>query len=180
MSEKAVAQRYARAIFDLGVETGQLDAMVSQIAAMADAYASTSTLAVVLNDPLVSQQQREAILHDLADRLGVDGLALNAIKLLVRRRRLSVIVEIARQLSVLSDDKHGVVRATVTSAGLLSAQYLVSLERELAQLTNRRVAIEHKQDPALLAGLVTRIGDNTIDGSIEGRLAELERQLLHA
>src|SRR5690606_34638749 len=132
-----------------------------QITAMADVYASSPALAMVLHNPLVSQDERDAVTRELADRLGVRGLALNAIRLLVRRRRLAVLGEIARQLSTLSDEKQGVIRATVTSAARLSAQYLANLERELASLTKKRVVIEHKQDPALLAGLNTRIGDNS-------------------
>lgn len=180
MSEAAVAQRYARAIFELGLDEGQLEGLTQQISDMAEAYAGSRELAVVVENPLISHERRDAVLCAVAERLGVRGLALNTIRLLAERRRLVVLPEIARLLLKLSDEKQGVVRATVTSATPLSASYLASLEQELAGLTDRRVVVEHKQDPSLVAGLVTRIGDNTIDGSIQGRLAQLERQLLNA
>ncbi len=180
MSESAVAERYAKAIFELGIEERQLDALSTQISSMADAYRASPQLATVLENPLVPQPERDAVLREVAARLGVSGLALNALRLLAQRKRLSVLPEIARMLVHLADQRNGVVRASVTSAAPLSPAYLSSLEQELASLTRQRVVIEHQQDPSLVGGLVTRIGDNTIDGSIKGRLAELERQLLHA
>ena len=120
------------------------------------------------------------LLVAVAERLGVQGLGLNAIRVLAQRHRLSVLPEIARFLVRLADENRGVVRATVTSAKPLAAQYLAELEKALTEMTKRRVVIDHKEDPSLLAGVVTQIGDNTIDGSIKGRLADVERQLLHA
>ena len=180
MSESAVAQRYARAIFELGIEEHQLESMTEQVTAFADAYGSSDELAVVLRNPSVPSDQRDAVLKEVAARLGIRGFALNAILLLAQRRRLSVLPELARQLVRLADEQTGVVRATVTSAVPLAAEYLSDLEKALAQMTKRRVVVEHRQDSTLVGGLVTRIGDNTIDGSIKGRLADLERQLLHA
>jgi len=180
MSEAAVAQRYARAIFELGIEEHQLESLTKQVTAFANTYAASDELATLLENPIVSNDQREGVLKEVAARLGVHGLALNAIRLLAQRRRLAVLPELARQLVRLADDQTGVVRATVTSAVPLSADYVASLEQALASVTKRRVVVVQKHDPSLVAGLVTQIGDNTIDGSIKGRLADLERQLLHA
>lgn len=180
MSEALVAKRYAKAIFELGSEGNQLDALTKQFGDVADAYRSHRELRVVLENPLVPVGEREALLVALAERLGVNGLALKALRLLQQRRRLMLLPEIARMLRQLADERQSVVRATVTSAAPLGAQYLANLQKELEALTQCRVLIDHQQDPLLVAGLSTRIGDKTIDGSIQGRLAELERQLLHA
>lgn len=180
MSESAVAQRYARAIFELGIEEQQLESLTEQVTAFAEAYGSSDELAVMLQNPSVPSDQRDAVLKEVAARLGIEGFALNAILLLAQRRRLAVLPELARQLVRLADDQTGVVRATVTSAVPLAPGYVSDLEKALAHMTKRRVVLEQRQDPTLVGGLVTRIGDNTIDGSIKGRLADLERQLLHA
>jgi F-type H+-transporting ATPase subunit delta len=180
VSETAVARRYARAIFELGVEEGQLHDLTAQITDFAAAYAGSSELGAVLANPLVSHEEREQVLLAVAQRLGLAGLALNAVRLIAARRRLGVLPEIARLLARMADEQNSVVRAIVTSAVPLSAQYVASLEKELAAMTQKSIVIEHRQDSSLVAGLVTQIGDNTIDGSIQGRLAELERQLLHA
>lgn len=180
MSESAVAQRYARAIFELGIEQQQLESITQQITDFSDALSGSRELRVLAKNPLIPFEQRDAALVAVAERLGVRGLALNSIRLLAQRHRLTVLPEIARSLLRLADESSGIVRATVTSAKPLGAQYLAELEKALTAITKRRVVIDHKEDPTLLAGVVTQIGDNTIDGSIKGRLADVERQLLHA
>ena len=173
----AVAERYARAIFELGVEAGQVVALSEQIRSFADTYASSRELQAVLDNPMVDADKRAAILVDVATRVGLTGVGLNAIRLLADRKRLGSLPEIARRLATLADEKGGVVRATVTSAGPLPESFYERLGKELEAATQRKVAIDRQQDPSLIAGVVTRIGDNTIDGSVKGRLAEIERQL---
>jgi len=177
MSGGAVAERYARAIFELSVEAGQVGALSEQIRSFADTYAASRELQAVLDNPMVDADKRAAMLADVASRVGLTDVGLNAIKLLANRKRLGSLPEIARRLATLADEKGGVVRATVTSAGPLPESFYERLGQELETPTQRKVAIDRKQDPSLIAGVVTRIGDNTIDGSVKGRLAEIERLL---
>jgi F-type H+-transporting ATPase subunit delta len=177
VSASAVGERYARAIFDLAVEAGQTSAVTRELASFAAVYAQSHDLRSVLGNPLVSQPQRDAVLKDIATRLGMSQLSTNSVRYIASRRRLSSLPDIARRLSSLSDEKAGVVRATVTSAGQLSESYYEKLTAELEGLTGRKIVLERKQDPALIAGVVTRIGDNTIDGSVRGKLEQLQRQL---
>lgn len=172
------AQRYARAIFELGAETGQLETMTRQIGEFAETYRGSADLAAVLDNPLVPDEQREAILRDLGQRLGLGELVLNALRLLASRHRLAALPEIARRLGSLSDEKAGIVRATVTSASALPDEYYRLLTQELENALARKVVIDKRHDPSLIAGVITQIGDNTIDGSVRGRLVELERRML--
>jgi F-type H+-transporting ATPase subunit delta len=110
--------------------------------------------------------------------LGLLELSTNALRLLARRRRLSALPDIAKRLSTLADEKAGIVRAEVTSATALPESIFTQLQEKLEKATKKKVVLERKQDPSLIAGMITRIGDNTIDGSVAGRLHELERQLL--
>jgi F-type H+-transporting ATPase subunit delta len=172
-----VAERYARAIFELGVESGQLEALTGSIRSFADTYAASRELQGVLDNPLIELDKRQGVLQDIAARVGLSGVGLNALRFLAKRNRLGSLPAIARRLASLADEKAGVVRATVTSAGPLPESFYERLVKELESATQRKVSIDRKQDPSLIAGVVTRIGDNTIDGSVKGRLAEIERQL---
>jgi len=176
-SHADVAERYARAIFELGVEAGQVVALSEQVRSFADTYAASRELQAVLDNPMVELEKRQAILADIAGKVGLSGVGLNAIRMLADRNRLASLPEIARRLASLADEKAGVVRAVVTSAGPLPESFYERLMKELESATSRKVAIDRQQDPSLIAGVVTRIGDNTIDGSVKGRLAEIERQL---
>ena len=178
MSHAPIADRYARAIFELGVETGQLAPITEQVRRFAQVYAGNAELRAVLDNPIIEQDKRDAVLADVSARLGLMGNALNLIKLLASRKKLRVISEIARRLDSFSDEKAGVVRATVTSAGPMPDTFYQKLVAELEAATARKIVLERREDPSLIAGFVTRIGDNTIDGSLRGRLTEIERQLV--
>lgn len=178
MSEEAVAKRYAQAIFELGVEGSNVSALTSDVHKMAEAYAASDELRVMLGNPLVRADQRLATVNEIADRLGLSPLGKNAIGLLARRGRLSALSAIARELERLADDRAGIVRATVTSAAPLSEAFAQRLQRELEASTGKKVVIEHRHDPSLLAGVVTKIGDRIIDGSARARLTEIKSHLL--
>jgi F-type H+-transporting ATPase subunit delta len=83
-----------------------------------------------------------------------------------------------RQLEKLVDDDAGVLRAEVTSATPLNESFLAKLRTELESATGKKVVISHKQDPSLIAGIVTRIGDQVIDGSVKARLDSFRDSLL--
>jgi F-type H+-transporting ATPase subunit delta len=173
-----IAERYARAIFELGVETGTLAALADQVRKFAAAYETSDDLRSVLENPLVPLEKRQQILSELATKIGAGPFALNTLRYLARRRRLKSLPEIARRLDTLSDEKEGVMRATVTAASTLPDAFYQRLGNELESMVGRKVVLERREDPSLIAGVVTRIGDNTIDGSLRGRLELLERKLL--
>jgi F-type H+-transporting ATPase subunit delta len=178
MSSAPIADRYARAIFELGVETGQLSTITDQVRRFAQVYAGSQELRAVLDNPIIEQEKRDGVLSEVAMRVGLAGHGLNLVKLLASRKKLRVIPDIARRLDRFSDEKAGVVRATVTSAGPMPDAFYQKLVSELEAATARKIVLERREDPSLIAGFVTRIGDNTIDGSVRGRLIEIERQLV--
>ena len=178
MSHAPVADRYARAIFELGVETGQLAPITEQVRRFAEVYAGSAELRAVLDNPIVEVEKRDAVLADVSARLGLMGNALNLIKLLASRKKLRVVPEIARRLDRFTDEQAGVVRASVTSAKAMPDSFYQQLTAELEAATSRKIVLERREDPSLIAGFVTRIGDNTIDGSVRGRLNEIQRQLV--
>jgi F-type H+-transporting ATPase subunit delta len=176
----SVAEHYARAVLELGVESGQLPRLVAELTSLADLYASSDDLRGVLDNPLVREAERTAVLSRVGSRLGLGRIALNTVRLLMQRRRLRLLPEISRDLARLADEKARVLRVTVISAVPLSDGYYRQLTTQLEQLTERSIILDKRQDPSLLGGVLTRIGDNTIDGSLKGRLEDLERQLLRA
>jgi F-type H+-transporting ATPase subunit delta len=178
MSQAPIADRYARAIFELGVETGQLSVITEQVRRFAQVYVGSAELRAVLDNPVIEAEKRDAILNDVAARLSLSGNGLNLIRLLASRKKLRVVADIARRLDRFTDEQAGVVRATVTSAKPMPDSFYQKLVGELEAATSRKIVLERREDPTLIAGFVTRIGDNTIDDSVRGRLNEIERQLV--
>jgi|HubBroStandDraft_6_1064221.scaffolds.fasta_scaffold775368_1 F-type H+-transporting ATPase subunit delta len=183
MSYDVIARRWARAVFEIGKEAGEvgeLQRLSSDIGAFAETFSRHAELAAVLDDPLVPEAEREAVVSEIADRMGLLPAAKGTLRLLARKRRLVVIPDIARQLARLVDEDGNVVRAEVTSAGPLGDDYLAKLRAELEKATGKKVTISHKQDRALIGGVVTRIGDQVIDGSVRTRLAAFRESLLRS
>lgn len=178
MSYEAIARRYARAIFDLGKEAGALGPLAEEIASVAQVYAGSDELRNVLSNPLVPELEREAVLVELAERLGVRPIGRDALRLLLRKHRIGALPDIARELQKLVDEEGGVVRAQVTSAGPLADSYLSRLRAEIERATGRKVVLSVEQDPSLIAGVVTKIGDRVVDGSLRARLARFRESLL--
>jgi len=173
-----VARRYAKAIFEIGVETSTLPALVEQVAQLAGSYDGSPELQRALDNPLVAYEAKKAILTEVADRAGVSPIAKHTLLLLGDRRRLHALPAIAQLLREMSDVKQGILRAEVTTAVRLSEGYYAKLQAQLEKMTGRRVAIDRHEDPAILAGVIARIGDRVYDGSLRTRLAELGHALL--
>ena len=173
-----VARRYAKALVELGAETNTLDALVDEFTRMATAYDASVDLRRALENPLVSHAQKKAVLTEVAESLGLGVVAKNTVLLLNDRRRMRILPGIAQLLREISDKKKGLLRAEVISAGPLSDSYYAKLQAQLEKMTGKKIALDKKEDPALLAGVVTRIGDTIYDGSLLARLREMRTSLL--
>jgi len=180
MSHENIARRWGRAVFELGKESNTLAALSRDMTTFAETYAGSPELSGVLENPLVPEPAREAILRDIAARLSLSETATSTLRLLGKKRRIVAIVEIARQVAHLVDLDSGVVRAEVTSAGPLTEAYLGRLKGELEKATGKTVVITHTQDKSLIGGVITRLGDQVIDGSVRARLAGFRESLLRA
>lgn len=178
MSWETVAKRYAQAIFELGVESSNLASLTDEVKRIAQAYETSPELRAVLENPLVSDADRKALIDELSARLNLSPLGKNTFGLLAERRRVAALPAIAKELARLADERAGIVRGKVTSAVPLSEAYFQKLQREIESLTGKKVLLERHQDPALIAGLVVKIGDRIIDGSARARLEQMREQLL--
>lgn len=178
MSFEAVAKRYAQAIFELGVESSSVAALTDEVKQMAHVYEASPELRSVLENPLVSEAERQGVIDELASRMGLSATGKNTLGLLAQRRRIAALPAISKELARLADERAGVLRGTVTSAGPLSEAYFQKLQREVERMTGKKVLLERLQDPELIAGLVVKIGDRIIDGSARARLDQMREQLL--
>jgi F-type H+-transporting ATPase subunit delta len=180
VSYEAIGRRYARAIFDIGKEEGQAASLSEDLQRFAEVWAGSTELVTVLENPLVAVEDREAIVLEIASRLGAKDTTKRALRLVTRNRRLRALPDIARHLSRMVDDDAQVVRAHVTSAAKVADSYLTRLRSEIERATGKKVVLESSVDPSLLGGIVTRIGDRVVDGSLRTRLAILREAALPA
>jgi F-type H+-transporting ATPase subunit delta len=123
----------------------------------------------------VPEPSREAILLEVAQRVGANDTVQKALRIVFRSRRLRALPDIATNLARLVDEDQKVLRAQVRSAKPLAGGYLERLRSQLEQATGRKVVLDATIDTSLLAGVVTQIGDRVVDGSLKSRLEGFAR-----
>ncbi len=178
MSVSIVARRYAQALLELGVEQGDLDKLVEELSTIANAWNSSPELRNAIENPLVSHAAKRAVMRELSEQIGASPTTRNAMLLLIDRRRTKTLPYIARTLRELADARKGIVRAEVTTAVVLADAYYARLQSQLEKMTGKRVVVDRVVDPDLIAGVVTRIGDRILDGSLRTRLQSLKDSLM--
>lgn len=174
-----IAKRYAAALLELGAESGQLDALVGELERAAEAYEASSELRSSFDNPLVPAAAKKAILGDVADRLSLGTTSKNALGLLLDRRRIRALPQIAQRLREMAELRRGVLRAEVMTAMPLPEEYFEKLQRELERITGRKVALDRKLEPSLICGVVVRVGDTVYDGSVIARLKQLTDSMVN-
>ena len=178
MSVSLVARRYAAALLEIGRESGQLDKMAAELDLAASAYDASHELRNAVENPLVAHPAKKAVITEVAARLGLSPVIRNTLLLLVDRRRIKTLPYIARYLGEMNDARKGVLRAEVTTATPMADDYYARLQAQLEKLTGKQVAVVRKTDPAIIAGVITRIGDRVYDGSVRARLQSMKDALM--
>lgn len=178
MSSGALGRRYAKALFDLAEEAKQTDKIGRDLADLKVSWEGSEELQNVVENPAVGAEARKQLLTTLATRLGLHAIVKNTVFLLSDRRRLRHIPEIVDAYEELAEQKAGRVRAEVITATPMPERYYMQLQKTLEATTGKKVVIVKKQDPSIIGGVVTKIGDRVLDGSIKNRLDELREELL--
>ena len=178
MSVQIVARRYAQALLELGSETGSLDKLVEEMEGIAAAWETSTDLRNALENPLVALAAKKAVMNEMCEQIGASGTTKHALQLLIDRRRIKTVPYVAQYLRELADAKKGIVRAEVTTAVPLSDAYYARLQAQLEKMTGKKVVVDRRTDPLLIAGVVTRIGDRILDGSLRTHLQSIKDSLM--
>ena len=178
---QAVAHRYARALADAvldpaaQLEPKQALAELRQFSAM---LAGSVELRSVLLSPAVAGSRKRAVIAKFGDIVPYSRLVRNFLYVLVDRRRISSIAEIAEAFETTLDERLGILRAEVRAASHLTDAQQAAMTQTLSRMTGKQVRCEFSTDPALLGGAVARIGSTVYDGSVRGQLEALRERLV--
>jgi F-type H+-transporting ATPase subunit delta len=172
---RSTARRYAEAARSLAERDDSLGAWVEALET-ATGRLSDAQVMRVLADPAVAFEDRRRVAETILGE-SVTGDPRNLVLLLVRRGRIELLPRVAAELRRMWEQRQGIVRAVVTSAAPLSDAERDAVRDKLAAMTGDRVEIETQVDPSLLGGVLVRMGDRLIDGSVRGRLERLRARL---
>jgi F-type H+-transporting ATPase subunit delta len=176
----AVANRYAHALVDIVMAPGsplKPEDAVTQLAAIQAVIHESPELQIALATPAIQNSRKRAVMAKLLERIGGSPLIRNFVYVVIDHRRIGVIGEIREAFELQLDERLGFVRAEISSAAPLNAPTSAGLEAELSKLTGKRMRLRFDVDPALLGGVVARIGSTVYDGSVRGELRELGKKL---
>ncbi len=174
----SIARRYAKALLEIGIQTNTFDALGKELDRAAETLRSSPELRNALENPVFSLEKRKLIMDELARRLALSKTVRNFIMLLLDKGRIAALPDIARAHRSLVDEHAGRVRATVTSARPLDPMLETRLKTALEKSSGKVVIFEKREDPTILGGLITQLGDTLYDGSVRTQLQELREELL--
>lgn len=168
------AGRYATALFQLSQEEGAIDKVAGDLATFESMLQASSDLNRLVRSPVFSAEEQERALSGVLDKAGLSPLTSNFLKLLARNRRLFVVGDVIKGFRGLLARHRNETAAEVTSAQPLTAEQLAMLKDTLRSSLGRDVQLTTKVDPAILGGLVVKVGSRMIDSSLKTKLNNLK------
>jgi F-type H+-transporting ATPase subunit delta len=176
----AVATRYARVLVDVVTSPGsgvEAAGALAQLRSIRELIAESTDLRSVLLSPAVAPSRKRAVMARLLGPANLARQVRNFVYVLIDHRRVDQIESIVEAFEVLLDERLGFVRADVSSARELTPAQRASLEAQVARLEGKKAKLRFTADPALIAGVVARVGSTVYDGSVRGQLDRLRTKL---
>ena len=174
MKQTILARRYAKALFAVGKEDGKFEEYNDALQGLAGVYASDVGLADSLTNPLYPMDVRSKVMEGIVASIGVDKIMSNFLNLLVEKKRAEVLPEIAEEFQIMVDEEQNVSHGSVVSAVELSDELQAKVQATLEKLTGKKVELTTSVDPSIIGGVIAKVGDLELDGSIKTQLASLK------
>jgi F-type H+-transporting ATPase subunit delta len=175
VAKSGSARRYARAVFELEGE-GRMDDTRAELEIFA-VLGRNPQIVAYLHNPKISYDDKVSLLHE---RIGsMSATVKHLVYLLVTKNCVNMLPDIADEYENMVDEYHGIERAEIVTAIPIDDKARENLSRRLSDITGKKVIIEaEKVDPSLIGGIMVKVAGKLIDGSTQGRLAELKKELI--
>jgi F-type H+-transporting ATPase subunit delta len=176
--EEQVARVWARALFEAAEGGGVVEPVRRELAEFVASLAASKSLRTVLADPQVDASAKHRVVAEITR--GGQPLVANTLQLLLERGRFTIVVGLQEAFDALAAAEVDLVKVEVTSAVELTQQVHNAIAARVEEVTGRRVELAQRVDPAIIGGLVLRVGDVIVDSSLQSRVRQLRRQLATA
>ncbi len=177
MRETSIARNYAEALFELGEKTGESERFGDLIEGVGGAIEADESIRVVLESPNVTKAAKQELLARALKNRAPDAF-IRFLAAVVKRSRQRIIPAIARQYLELLDVKFDRVHASVAMARTPDQALQDAVRKSLSEVLGKEVIAHYREDPGILGGVIVRVGDRVMDGSLRRRLKILRRQML--
>ncbi len=173
-----ISQVYARSLFEVAEEQGNLDVVKAQLDEFATALHENRELAVFFFSPYFAAEEKKDGLHRAVT--GAEPAFMNFLEALIERHRMPAIFRIRTDFASLYDKTNKLLPVTVTSAVELDQKTIESLGKRIGEQTGNEIELSSQVDPEILGGIVLRVGNFIMDASIRTRLEQLRREVAQA
>ncbi len=177
MRETTIARNYAEALFQLGERTNDSERFGDLIEGVGGAMEADESIRVVLESPNVTKAAKQELLARALKNRAPDSF-IRFLKAVIKRGRQGIIPAIARQYLELLDVKFDRVHASVAMARTPDKALQNAVRERLSEVLGKEVITHYREDPGILGGVIVRVGDRVMDGSLRRRLKILRRQML--
>ncbi len=177
MKNLSIARRYAKALLLIGKEDGQAETYKEELSGIVSLMAGEASLEQAICNPLYDTAGRKKVLEAVIGKLDLSGVMKTFLLLLFDKGRFGFLRSISDFYQKLADELRGVVCATLTSATAMSEDMAEKIRAALSKMTGKEVQLAVTHDPKLIGGIVTRIGDLVLDGSIRTQLLNMKESL---
>jgi len=172
-----LAKRYAKALFAVGQEEGKSEAYRETLNVLGDFLGKYPEAMDALTNLLYPMELREKVMAQLISELQADQYMANFLNLVVQKKRADILPEIATEFQVLVDADQNISRGTVIAASQISGDLQAKVQATLENITGKKVILTTEIDPAIIGGIVAKVGDLVMDGSIKTQLAGLNESI---
>ena len=177
MKSQTIAKRYAKALLILGLEDGNYNQYCRELSDLNAVFTALATEMKALVSPIYPARVRRDILEAILGKAGLSPMVANFIRLLFEKGRLVEFSTISEVYSDLVDAQNGIKRGTLVSAVPLGEAELNEIKTALGKFAGSKVELKVIEDPAIIGGVVARLGDLTIDGSVRTQINKLSQSL---
>ena len=177
MKNLAIARRYAKALLLIGKEDGKTETYREELAGFSALIEKESALEQAISNPLYNAAGRKKVLETVLEKLALSGIMKSFLTLLFEKGRFIYLSSINDFYQKLADELKGIARASLVSATELSSETVEKIRTTLSNRTGKEVILEVEEDASLIGGIVTRIGDLVLDGSIKTQLLNMRESL---
>ena len=171
-----VASRYAEALFQIGEDENLVDLLYSELKAVVDIFDENQEFFNIIKSPVISKREKIELIDNVFSK-GLSSNSINFLKLLIEKNRISFIADIAMSYKERLNEKNNVIEGTVITAIPMNQDEIQELAKELSKKYNKNVTLENIVDKSILGGVLVRLGNEEIDGTVKTRLSKVKEQL---
>lgn len=177
MSDKIAAVTFVGALLEVAEEKGELEQIEKDLGLVCSVITKHANLKRMFFHPGVTRDEKNAVIKKIFGD-SISGIMKNFLNVLLDRRREGVLWAIPDICEKAINDKRCVSKVIVHAAVPITGERLTHLKRRLDKMVGRKVEVEVVKDPRILGGMILRIGNKIVDGSVTGRLKVLKTRLL--